>query len=190
MNYRRNEDKWPVKDWRLFNDVKILSESESSPTEPVTLANFKTHARIESTDEDVYHTSLLVQCRKLFERVTGRGLVVKTMTVVVRNELGNVELPYAPYSSITSFVDAEGAAVDSTNYEFTDSTFLKIPETDYAKIVYVTAPGTIPDDIKLAIYQLASFYTMHRGDSSVNGEDYNKRLHQIAQPYKRHTWLL
>ena len=174
----------------MYNDVKVLLESESSLTEPVTLADFKVHARIESSDEDAYHTALLITARKLFERVTGIGLVIKTMTVTVRNEKSAVALPYAPYSSITSFVDSEGEAVTSDEYEFIDSIYLDNPVTDYSKIVYVTAPGTIPQDIKHAIYEIASFYTMHRGDSKVKGEDYNVRLHQICAPFKRGSWLL
>lgn len=192
MNYRRNEDKWCYAgDYRLYNDVVVLSEVESSPTEPVNLTDFKVHARIDSADEDTYHTALLKQCRKLFERVTGIGLVIKTMTVVVRNEKHEQALPFAPFSTITSFVDSSGTAVISADYEFIDSIYLKRPVSTYSKIVYVTNPtNNINDDIKLAIYQLASFYTMHRGDSKITGEDYNKRLHQVAAPFKKYSWLI
>ena len=193
MNYRRNEDKWCTLPVSMgYNDVRVISEVESvltPPTEPVLLEDFKVHARIDSTDEDTYHESLLKQCRKLFERVTGIGLVVKTMTVAVRNEKGDVALPYAPYSSITSVADQDGTAIVSGNYEFIDSVYLRTPVSEYTKVVYVTAPQ-VTEDIKLAIMQLASFYSMNRGDNSITGKHYNQMLHDLAAPFKRTSWLL
>lgn len=176
-----------------YNDVQILSEVESTitpPAEPLSLDEFKVHTRITGTDEDTYHESLLKQCRKLFERVTGVGLVVKTMTVVIRNEKYSQALPFAPYSSITSVTDQDGTAITAGNYVFDDNTYLSSPVSEYTKVVYVTNPGTVTEDIKLAIMQLASFYSMNRGDNNITGKDYNTRLHDLCAPFKRTSWLL
>lgn len=190
MNYRRNEDKLVYPNRRLWNDVQILSEVEGSPPTPVivTLAQFKTYAKIETTDEDTDNTDLILEARQLFEKYTGIGLVEKTITATIRNDKGDVKLPYSPVASITSIKDFEEE--DVTDYEFYDDAYFRTPIGDYFKVVYVTDPTPATMAMKRAILRLAAFLWRHKGDEDVTEDVYNKKIQEVCKPFKKGSWLL
>lgn len=202
MNYRRNEDKWPVAPYyNTYNDVISTSvldgaTGELIPVEPITLVEAKTHMKVDFADEDTYITGLITQCRGLMETATGRSLVTKTVIAIVRNERGDIELPYGPVRSITSVFDEDNTELIllDEDYELRGLDFLTVysPLSTYTKFTYTAGHTTanMPRGLKQALLELISYHYHHRGDNEVTAEDYNKRLHQLAAPFKRHSWLL
>ena len=93
------------------------------PTEePVTLAEAKLHARIDSSDEDDLVTMLIIAARQMAEQLTNRALARKTLAIYEdRWPLsGDVKLLRPPLVSISSvqYVDEDEVlqTVDSLNY--------------------------------------------------------------------------
>lgn len=188
MDAITNND-WPLNTRvRKFNSVRVIGQpvDVGTPTEPITLAEAKTHLKVDFTDDDTYLTETIKECRQLFERITGIGIVSKTVTAEVRNALGNVELPYWPVTSISSAVDEYGNTV--TNYDFYGSTYLRTKMDNLFTVVYVTtAMGAIPSDIKKAIKLMVAYSYRHRGDEGK--DEYNKTLYNFCGLFKRSTWL-
>jgi hypothetical protein len=188
MDAITNND-WPSRTVRSYNSVRVIGTpvDVGTPTEPVTLAEVKTHLRVDFTDDDTYLSDTIKECRQLFERITGIGIVSKTVTAEVRNALGNIELPYWPVTSISSAVDEYGTTL--TNYDFYGSTYLRTRMDNLFTVVYVTtAMGTVPSDIKKAIKLMVAYSYRHRGDEGT--DEFNKALYNYCIFFKRGSWLL
>lgn len=200
MNYRRNEDKWPCYDSAkpLYNAVLDLSFG-SEGAEELTLAEVKRHLLIDelNTDHDNYLSILIPASRRAVEKYTGRSIVRKTMTVILQNQLGNIELPYGPVVDITSVKDIEGNDIDADSYEVRGESF-KYLETryDWVKLTYTTAydvgvdptvdPGFV--DLLHAVLCEIAWRFEHRGDE-VNVGGLSPMAKGIAAQYRRQTWL-
>jgi uncharacterized phiE125 gp8 family phage protein len=92
-------------------------------SEPVTLAEAKTHLRLESTADDTYVSTCIQAARQHIEEVCWRGVVTQTWEAVLEGfPCGNeVELPggnLGATSSVT-YVDADGVSqtLATTIYE-------------------------------------------------------------------------
>lgn len=108
-------------------------------SEPVSLADIKTHLRLDpsGTDEDVYLTSLIVAARRSCELKIGRAIVDRTLTVVLdrfpalktnrngaelrdfRPNMGDISLPGGTVIAVSvDYFDADGASqtLDPTTY--------------------------------------------------------------------------
>jgi uncharacterized phiE125 gp8 family phage protein len=145
--------------------------SAESATEPVTLAELKTHINITHTDDDAYLTSLIPMIRDLFERYTGVGLITRTVTFTAYNMKGGLELPYGPVTTFTSMTDKAGTVITSDGYELTPALgFVQIvrPISEYLTIVYAAGYTnvTIPKGMKLDLLRLLAHAYEHRGDNT------------------------
>lgn len=83
-----------------FSQIDI-KRVESSPTEPVTLAQAKAQLIVTSSDDDAKITELITQCRRSVENYAFVSMVAKTITLTADFN-GEWELPYGPVNSITS----------------------------------------------------------------------------------------
>jgi uncharacterized phiE125 gp8 family phage protein len=99
--------------------------------EPVTLAEAKAHARIDSSADDVLITSLIAAARQWIEKTTGRALINQTWQLAIDrfasvDTCGGIDgfralkLPRAPLQSVTSIAsydDADNATIwPAANY--------------------------------------------------------------------------
>lgn len=184
MNYRRNEDKWPVFEGVAYNAVIDVSVVESG-TEPVTLTEAKAHLHITYADEDTYITSLIKRCRQAISKYTGLSLIDTTVTAILNNGSGGIELPYGPVKTFTSMVDSEDVVIDSYKLRGLDFKYLESPVNDYVKVVYTTGYTTFPEDLKHAILNEIAF----RFENRIVSEALSETTKKIAFPYKRRTWL-
>lgn len=169
-----------------FNTILSVKRAFSTPTEPVTLSEVKTHLNITFTDYDSYLTAMITQVRELAEQMTGLAIVTQTVTAAVRNELGGVHLPYGPVVSVTSCVDINGDAVD---YETFGVDHLQVSTlSDYLKFVYVSGFTTVPSGLKRAILEEVAYQWNHRGDEILDG--LSPQAKRKFKTYKVNTWLL
>jgi uncharacterized phiE125 gp8 family phage protein len=90
--------------------------------EPVTLAEAKTHLRVDHDAEDEEIESLITDARQDLEQGTWRALMTQTWELSLPGwpEDGRIELPYPPLQSVTwvKYTDDEGVTttVDSSLY--------------------------------------------------------------------------
>lgn len=81
--------------------------------EPVTLAEVRAHARIDTTADDATLASYILAARQHIENITGRALAVTTFEMTLEDfDDDEIDLPRAPVSSIVSvtYTDVNGAA--------------------------------------------------------------------------------
>lgn len=81
------------------NRLIDIKQTESSPTEPLTLAQVKSQLIITSTDDDTLLTDLITQARRVVEEFCAISIVPKTIIMIA--DLGKEwELPYGPVTGI------------------------------------------------------------------------------------------
>lgn len=88
--------------------------------EPVTLAEAKTHLRVDGTDDDALITALITAARQDCEHRLGRALIDQIWEKVLDAFPEAIELPRPPVSSIVSvtYYDTAGAlqTLDAADY--------------------------------------------------------------------------
>lgn len=91
----------------MSNRIIDIKRVESSPTEPVTLAQVKSHLIITSTDDDTMLTALITQCRQAIEEYCALSIVPKTITLIA-DLCKEWELPYGPVTGIQGVATRTG----------------------------------------------------------------------------------
>lgn len=185
--------------------IEIAINGYNSETEFVTVNDVKRELNLlfdnpnalEFDDDDLLLTDIVRRARNIVEEYTGVGLTSKTITVVLRNELGGIELPLQPYTQLTAaptIKDKDGNAI--TDYTLTGNWFKKLesPCYDYIEITYncgynkdTQGNGTpwLPDGLRDAWIAQAVHMYKNRGDENVGVCE--KALNNCApyiRPYK------
>lgn len=175
MDYRRNEDKLCNRDrplgYNALLDIQIYEADDV--TEPATLAEAKSHLRVDFTDDDAYITMLIKSCRAALEKFTGLSLVEKTITATINNARGGYELPYGPVIDVSGMRDSNDAAITSDDYTLSgiDHKRIDTPASGFVKVEYLTGYfDSIPVDLRLEILKMVAFEYENRGD--------------VVEPYK------
>jgi uncharacterized phiE125 gp8 family phage protein len=177
-------------------DIKF---TESTPTEPVTRAEVKTHCKIDTTDEDTYIDTLITQVRRRIENLCGISIVSKT--VILTTDFTQEDyLPYGPVSAITEVKLRVDTNTDGTpDYDTlvdddytTDGEDYLLFNSSYIgrhKITYTAGYTTVPDDLKLAILNECAFRFQNRGDQSrqyvAENPGLSESTKELVHPYKR-----
>lgn len=89
--------------------------------EPVTLAEARAHARIDTVTDDAGLAARILAARQYIEQVTGRALLTQTLELSLDDfPCGEIALPRAPVASIVSvtYTDTAGATqtVSASDY--------------------------------------------------------------------------
>lgn len=184
----------------MKNNIIDIKRSESSPTEPCTLAEAKAQAIITYTDDDTLITSLITKARKAIENHCNISIV--SQTVVMTADLYNEwELPYGPVTGITA-VTTRGTNEGSGPMTYqslasgwnTDGeefmTFIPYEAGDFNpsipfrgiikpvsgqnryRITYTTGYAIVPDDLKQAVLMQVAWLYEHRGEEDANKYDW------------------
>lgn len=173
-------------------------------TEPVSASEFKTYARFTLSDDDTLIAELITAARQRLEKWTGRSFGSKTITAYWNTFSKEVELPFAPITSITSvtttYQGTNTLLVSGTDYYVTglDLKMLNMvsvpsyrfgPNKTSLTVVYVAGYTTLPKALKEAIYKETNTAWLNRESyitDSIKGSnqllDDNARA--LAQPYK------
>src|SRR5690349_10277020 len=113
-------------------DVEVTTAVASLAAEPVTLEQVKRHLSLQFDtsgsyqfdDDDTKLEELIVQSREYLEQYTGLSMASKTYKAILRNECGDIEIPYGPITSITSLKNSDGIAlVSGTSYRLRGNQF-------------------------------------------------------------------
>lgn len=167
-----------------FEKVNILYQASGSVvivTEPVTLNQAKEWLKIEVSDDDAIITSLIKAARLQCEGYVSKSFVERTVTVVVKNELGNIMLPYGPVNNIVSVSDFDGVAITDYGVKGISDKRLSWPVCSYAKVEYTAGYAVLPDDFVTAIKMRLTELYQNRGDA----ETINKSMAAvILSPYR------
>ncbi len=145
-----------------------------SATEPITVSEAKAYAKITDTVEDTEIAKMITAARQAIEAVTQLCLVPSTVTAIIDNSRGCIELPLGPYVSDFALTNKDGDAV--ANYTLILERFkqLESPTTNYLKAVYkagYSAKGdagypVMPEDLLNAIKDQFVFLYGNRGDNA------------------------
>lgn len=196
------------------NRIIDIKRVESSPAEPVTLAEVKAQLIITFTDDDTKLTQLITQARKAIENYCAISIVAKTITMVADLYVEK-ELPYGPVTGIQAAQTRSGTQGSGpTQYETAtgqwqtegdeflsfrpplcgtfdiNAPYTGIDQASYPnrwRIVYTAGYTTVPDDLKLAIMEEIAFRYEHRGNEP--NVVYSEQAQALAFPYKRLLWL-
>lgn len=186
----------------IDHEAVIVTDSP----EPVSLSEAKRHLNLqfdtdgsyEFTDDDTKITELITAARTAIEKLTGLSLISKTVTAIIRNEKGGIELPFGPITEFTSLTDEDGDEIVADDYKLQGLSFktLKSPCKSYMTAVYSAGySGTsIPIDLKEAILHQIAFLYKNRGDQdkeyAASQTGFSESAKRLAFPYRRLTWLL
>jgi len=155
--------------------IDSVTGSEIVPT-----SEFKSYARIETSDDDTVIAEMIKAARKKCEAFINRDIVAKTRSLFISNlkpsgEYGDlyrkktkIVLPFAPITAITSVqTQASDGTLTSITYDSygLEDKYLEVASSynKNIKIVYTTT-GLSNDDLKIAIKQLAATYYDNRSD--------------------------
>lgn len=82
--------------------------------EPLSLSDFKAHARITATAEDTLLPVYVKAAREQLEHETGRALITQTWELTLDAFPGSIWLPKPPLQSVTSIKYDDAAGVEQT----------------------------------------------------------------------------
>lgn len=138
-------------------------------TEPVTLAQAKEWLRVTHDDEDDLITALITAARQICEGYISKSFVERTVTAIVRNDLGNVKLPYGPVGNVTHVYDSEGNELTGSSYAITGVSDKRLgyPMSSYVKVIYTAGYSVLPQQFKAALKEQLAWLYVNRGDENV-----------------------
>lgn len=164
----------------------LFADDEASQ---VTAADVKGWLKVpaEITEDDPIVLQCINTASLQVELYTGVSMVGRTVTVRLRNECGEIELPFGPVVELTEVKDVDGNVVDTANYTLKGLQFktLDYVANDFTA-TYTVGFGTLPDEWKTYIAQQAAWIYENRGD------DKEMRLApalSINLKPKRRAWL-
>lgn len=175
----------------------------SGPTEPITVAEAKTHLRVDGASEDIYIGALITAAREYVERVTGRALGTQTWDVWFDDFADEMELPRPPLASVTSitYTDVDGNSQTATGSLYTVDT-AQVPGRVYlaynqtwpstqsirkaVKIRYVAGSSTPPKTLEQAMLLLVATWYENRESVIVgtNAMTIPHAVDMLLAPYK------
>lgn len=181
--------------------IQIIDYTLETPaaSEPITLAEAKTHLRIDTTDYDSIITPLISTVRQYGEAITGRDFINKTYKGYLDQfPCDGIEIRKSKLQSITSikyYINSILTTLNSANYYFTkaDNAFSKIylvdgqdyPTTDSKKqaieILFVVGYGataaSVPEGLKQAMLSHLTALFNNTGDCVNSDQSQFKSLY-------------
>lgn len=190
-----------------YNDVievQVVTDASGIEDEPVNLTEAKRHLNLvfdtsgsyAFNDDDTYLTDLITQCREAIEQRIGVTLARKTLRAILRNDCGNIEIPFGPIidtGDIGELKDENGELIETDDYTIRGNLFkwIETPVSCYIEVNYDAGydADTIPKALKRAILEEIAFRYNHRGDETNQfaGENIGicKGAMELAAPYSR-----
>jgi hypothetical protein len=184
-----------------YND-QIDTEVTDSTSEPLSLDEIKEHLSLkfdtsgsyQFNDDDNYLQTLGRVARELLEQYTGLSFMEKGLRSIVRNECGNIEIPFGPVNDVTAVFDKDGnditssAVIRGLKFKWVVS-----PCSDYLVIEYLAGYSELPFPLKQAMLEEIAYRYENRGDGTNKyaGEviGISQGSMNLAAPYKRKSMI-
>lgn len=192
-------------------------ETSTPASEPITLAEFKAHARITSASEDSDITIKLLAARLRVEDLIGSPLISRSFRLRLDTfpaGLAAIVLPQSPVVSITSVeyllagvwtvlssalyeLDSDTSparilcAYGVTSWVSCDSGGVGIPTVRVTYVAGYTNAAAVPSSLKMAVLMLASYYFANRETADIlNLREVPHAVDALCAAYKRTRWLI
>lgn len=183
----------PFPPMQIGEDATVLFEASGGGvvvTEPVTLQQAKDWLKVEVDDDDNLIEPLITAAREFCEDFIGQSLVERTVTTRLRNDLGNIMLPYGPVGVIVAAEDMDGNTIASDAYTIdgVHTKNLRAPITNggWVQFEYTAGYATCPDKFITAIKNRLAFLYFERGDREL-AERYQYVCELTLKRYKIYT---
>ena len=167
-----------------YNTSQTQFSSESG-TAPITLAEAKAWIKVDTaiTADDTLITELIKAARQQVEGFLGISLIHRTVTAIINNSAGDIELPYGPLVSFTSLTDEDGTAIAADDYELRGIGFkyLHEPLYDYMTAVYTTGYTALPENFKTAVKEQVAWLYDNRGEA----KELSEIVYNTLKPFCR-----
>ena len=143
-----------------YNAVISAEFSDESATEPVTLQEAKDWCRIDVSDDDSLITELIKGARYICELYSNISFIERTVTAIIVNGLGRINLPYGPVTSEVAYYDED--EVELTDYS------LKTADDCRVQAVYSAGYEALPKNLKTALLNQILWMYENRGDEKLS----------------------
>jgi len=107
----------------------------TAPTvEPVTVADIKSHLRIDTTDEDTLIEDYITAAREYCERYQNRAYITQTWNLTLNDfpDGDEIEIPLPPLQSITSI---KYYGTDDTEYTLSTDDYMVDTDSEVGRVV-------------------------------------------------------
>jgi uncharacterized phiE125 gp8 family phage protein len=188
-----------------YNDVietQVVTDVASFNDEPGTLDEIKRHLNLQFdtsgsydfTDDDTKLQEIAKSAREIIEQYIGVSMASKTYKAILRNECGNIEIPFGPITAITSIKYVDGVTLTSgTTYTVRGNQFkwIESPLSCYLEVNYTAGYTklTIPAGLKRALLEQIAFDYANAGDQQQQYATANVTICESAlakaAPYSR-----
>lgn len=178
-------------------DVQVTTDVVSFADEPATLAEIKRHLNLQFdtsgsfvfNDDDNNLTDIAKQSRELLELYTGVSMAVKNYKAILRNDCGDIEVPFGPITAISSVKDIDGnSLISGTSYVLRGNQFkwIESPLSCYIEVNFTAGytPANIPLGLKRALLEQIAWNYVNAGDQKQE-DPLCKSAMEKAAPYKR-----
>lgn len=188
----------------IMEKSTMLQKLISPVIMPITLAQVKSHLRLDHAEEDDYLVFLIQGATEAVQNHIGRSLILHTWQKVYYHSQCYsqriskqstlpilLSLPYPPFIKINKIVGNKGGEIQQEikNYQIKFNGDLAIVEINQPWIKidvtyeagYGDRPDTIPADIRQVILQLVGLFYQKRQSFPLSDEPY---LASLMQPYR------
>jgi len=164
----------------------------------LSLATLKAFLRLDPayTSEDTVLTMILSSVQSTFERYT--GLVLQSTVFELTNSSMSIEAVIHIAKSPVTAISSVKVLIDGTYQTITDYTtslgynshvhidgfFPSYGEHTSFKIQFTAGLTTIPEDIKMAMYQASAYAYENRGYCAVDGSGFPQSAKNVYDSYK------
>jgi hypothetical protein len=166
----------------VLSTIRIVADDV---TEPVTLAEAKTYLLVTYTDRDTELTALISRCRKALEDHKEISIVTNTITAILNNSVGGMQIPYGPVTAVSEIKDLDDNILTSDQYELKDYS-ITYPKYNFLTVTYTAGyseENPMPLTIKQELLELIAWVFFNKGTVA-------EGLRRISAFHSRKSWLV